>query len=303
MHEGFSRKYGGRTSRASLPADNALPPDVGGNLIILTGATGAIGTALAHRLAAATRQPLSPFYRHTLLLACRNREKAQRLREVLENDHREVRCEVAELDLADEQSVRRFAASPLIKASSSLTLMNNAGVMRREYGTDAMGRELSLAVNYFNTRLLTELLLREERVKSGESRVESGEEPRVRRVVFTTSITRCLYKPFRERAKVSETEFHQLRTYALSKRLITDYAATLHASGRCEVACADPGVVDTGMIRMQRWYDPLADLFFRPLIRTPWRGSLPAWRALTSEPGYIYCARRRHPLPDKKTGF
>ena len=122
-------------------------------------------------------------------------------------------------------------------------------------------------------------------------------------MVFTTSITRCLYKPFLERAKVSETEFHQLRTYALSKRLITDYAATLHASGRCEVACADPGVVDTGMIRMQRWYDPLADLFFRPLIRKPWRGSLPAWRALTSEAGYIYCARRRHSLPDKKTGF
>lgn len=293
---GFSRKYGGRTNRASLPADNALPPDVGGNLIILTGATGAIGTALTHRLAAATRQPLSPFYRHTLLLACRNRGKAQKLREELENDHREVRCEVAELDLADEQSVRRFAASPLIKASSSLTLMNNAGVMRREYGTDAMGRELSLAVNYFNTRLLTELLLREEI----EEREKRG---RLRRVVFTTSITRCLYKPFRERAKVSETEFHQLRTYALSKRLITDYAATLHASGRCEVACADPGVVDTGMIRMQRWYDPLADLFFRPLIRKPWRGSLPAWRALTSEAGYIYCARRRHSLPDKKTGF
>ena len=153
---------------------------------------------------------------------------------------------------------------------------------QRRYAADAQGRELSLAVNYHNTRLLTDLLLC------------TG---RLRRVVFTTSLTRFYYRPWRYRAEATADTFHQLRTYGLSKRAITDYAARLHASGRVEVTCADPGVVDTGMITMQRWYDPLANIIFRPFIRSPRRGAVPALRALAGPSGYIYCAHLRHPLP------
>ena len=47
------------------------------------------------------------------------------------------------------------------------------------------------------------------------------------------------------------------------------------------VACADPGVVNTGMISMHRWFDCLADIFFRPFISTPAQGARPMLRALT----------------------
>lgn len=235
--------------------------------IILTGATGAIGRELA--------RALSP--RFPLLLGCRNTARAEELAATLPGE-----VKVGRLDLADSESVRDFAASVPTNTHGPLVLLNNAGVMRRRYAADAQGRELSLAVNYHNTRLLTELLLR------------TG---RLRRVVFTTSLTRFCYRPWRYRAEASADTFHQLRTYGLSKRAITDYAAGLNASGRVEVTCADPGVVDTGMITMQRWYDPLANILFRPFIRSPRRGAVPALRALAGAAGYIYCARRCHSMP------
>lgn len=239
--------------------------------IILTGATGAIGRELA--------RALSP--RFPLLLGCRNTARAEELAATLPG-----KVKVGRLDLADPESVRDFAASVPTHTLGPLVLLNNAGVMQRRYAADAQGRELSLAVNYHNTRLLTDLLLR------------TG---RLRRVVFTTSLTRFYYRPWRYRAEATADTFHQLRTYGLSKRAITDYAARLHASGRVEITCADPGVVDTGMITMQRWYDPLANIIFRPFIRSPRRGAVPALRALAGPSGYIYCAHLRHPLPRPQT--
>ena len=44
---------------------------------------------------------------------------------------------------------------------------------------------------------------------------------------------------------------------------------------------ADPGVVNTGIITQHRWYDPLADVFFRPFIKSPEKGSIPLYRAAT----------------------
>lgn len=244
---------------------------------MVTGANGAIGREICRGVA-----------RHgdRLIVACRDAAKSHALVEWL---HREVPgCSVDEvgLDLADEDSVRRcvdiLRKLPLLPDG----LINNAGVMRRSYGTDAHGRELTMTVNYHNTRLLTELL--------------TDAFPRMRRVVFTTSITRLM--PVRKGAR-----FHQLRTYGASKRAITDWARQLCTESdkarregmepATTYNCADPGVVDTGMIRMQRWYDRLADRFFRPLIRTPRQGAIPALRAYyTPSGGGIFCRKKIHRL-------
>lgn len=238
--------------------------------VILTGATGAIGRELAYALSS----------RFSLLLGCRNTARARELAATLPGD-----VKVARLDLTDPESVHDFAASIQTHTHEPLVLLNNAGVMQRHYAADAQGRELSLAVNYHNTRLLTEELL------------HTG---RLRRVIFTTSLTRFYYRPWRYHTEATSETFHQLRTYGLSKRAITDYAAELYADGRVEVTCADPGIVNTSMITMQRWYDPLANVLFRPFIRSPRRGAIPALRALAGPSGYIYCAQRRHHLPKSK---
>ena len=145
---------------------------------------------------------------------------------------------------------------------------------------------MTMIVNYYNTRLLVELL---------KYRVEMNGV-----IVFTTSLTRFLHRRKDYELKFSDKEFSQLGTYGRSKRMITEYARGLAddmKQKRVRVNCADPGIVDTGMISMQRWYDPIADVLFRPFIRSPRQGAEPALRATFAEAsGKIYCRRRIHEI-------
>lgn len=239
---------------------------------IVSGATGGIGRAICSFLASEGIP---------LVLACRSRDKAMQLMATLP-PAKELPHRFVPLDLSDTQSIHRAA-----EEFSGLTLcgiINNAGTMRRNFGTDSSGRELTMAVNYHNTRLLNELLL--------------PALPDNASVVLTTSITRLLPQPGGD--NVDERHFGQLSTYAMSKRRLTEWAARFCAENpRLRVNCADPGVVDSGMITMHRWYDPLADIFFRPLIRKPRQGAEPAIRAYFAKgSGRIYCRFLSHPLPD-----
>ena len=209
--------------------------------VIVTGATGGIGRYISRHLSAMDIP---------LILACRSEEKYKLLEAELHNDFPFLQVEYLCLDLADSRSVREAAAS--LGDRAIYGLINNAGVMCRRFHIGPDGREDTLNVNYFNTRLLT------------------------------------------------EQTFSQLGTYALSKKLITRYAATLAEEVRergIRVNCADPGVVDSGMITMHRWYDPLADILFRPFIRRPENGAIPAVRALLSpSTARVFTLRHDHPL-------
>ena len=93
---------------------------------------------------------------------------------------------------------------------------------------------------------------------------------------------------------MDRSSFSQLATYGLSKKALTDAAMQLAAENpRLRIVCFDPGIVDTGMISLHRWFDPLADIFFRPFIRSPRKGAMPAIRAFYGkETGRIYTLRR-----------
>ncbi len=243
---------------------------------VVTGATGAIGTQIALRLAR----------RHyPLWLGCRSQDKAEQLIE---------RCKATgapnanflPLDLTSEASVRN--AAQIIRESGQLMagLINNAGVMNRHWHTDEHGRELTMLVNYWHTRLFTELVL--PLIKDGGA------------VVSTTSLTRFWPGSNPENLQVAEKEFSQLGAYGQSKKALTGWMRALASSAegrRLRINCADPGVVSTSMITMDRWYDPLADLLFRPIIRTPRQGSDPAFRAWDAlDSGHIYCRFLTHRL-------
>lgn len=236
---------------------------------LLTGATGAIGREIAEALAA-EKKPL--------ILACRNMQKAEELCDNLREKYGYKNIWPLKLDLADEDSVRK--AAELRHYHNLAAIINNAGIMNRTYRTDSKGRELTMAVNYYNTRLFNELILRHTDVD---------------RVVFTTSLTRFMGRRRGYSLEVTEKNFSQLGTYGLSKKAITDYAAELadRYKGDMKVNCADPGIVDTGMISMQRWFDPIADICFRPFIRSPRQGAEPTLRALrTNLSGRIFCRHR-----------
>ncbi len=244
---------------------------------LLTGATGAIGREIAEALAA-EKKPL--------ILACRNMQKAEELCDYLRAKYGYTQYGydcifTCELDLADEDSVRKAASSFGGTFRSLAAIINNAGIMNRTYRTDSKGRELTMAVNYYNTRLFNELILKNTYVE---------------RVVFTTSLTRFMGRRRCYSLEVTEKNFSQLGTYGLSKKAITDYAVELakrYKDRNTKVNCADPGIVDTGMISMHRWFDPIADICFRPFIRSPRQGAEPTLRALrTNLTGRIFCRFR-----------
>lgn len=234
---------------------------------LLTGATGAIGHQIAYALA---RQ------KKPLILACRNMGQAEKLQSELRKITPGLAVSIVHLDLEDENSVRNAAKE--IADTPLAAIINNAGVMNRRFRTLKNGKEATVTVNFLHTKLLTELLL--------ANVVRGGA------VTFTTSLTRHFIRKRNYSIDVRPDDFSQLGTYALSKRAVTDYSFTLsmrlHERG-IKVNCADPGIVDTGMICMDRWFDSLADKLFRPFIRNPKSGAKPMLRALASNrSGYIY---------------
>ena len=80
--------------------------------------------------------------------------------------------------------------------------------------------------------------------------------------------------------------FQRIHIYSNTKLAITlftfELADRLRERG-ITVNAADPGVVSTGIIRMQMFFDPLTDIFFRPFIRTPRQGADTAIRLLLDE--------------------
>ena len=241
--------------------------------IVVTGANGAIGKAIVRHLAASGE---------SVIPTCRTAAKCEALRREILEEFPHASVTPVALDLSDAESVAAAAAE--IGRLGVKGLINNAGVMCRHYTVGEGGVETTILVNYRNTRLLTELLL--------------PHMPPGSAVVFTTSITRKAPEGEALPENVTEREFGQLKTYALSKKLLTRYAAGLAAKGTgYRVNCADPGVVDSGMIKMHRWFDPIADLIFRPFIRRPATGAKAAVRAFSSpDSGYIYTPHRRSRL-------
>lgn len=246
--------------------------------VLVTGATGAIGSAIAILLAALGIP---------MVLGVRSRQKYNALELLLRQQFPDASVEFLELDLNDSNSVteavNRLGGRPLAG------VINNAGVMMRDFTLSPDGPEETLNVNYYNTRLLNLLLLPE--VLPGGA------------VVFTTSITRLAGHFGNLPTSVTPETFGQLKTYALSKKLITRFAAEFAATAAdrgVRVNCTDPGVVDSGMITMHRWFDPLANIFFRPFTRRPSSGAIPAVRALLiPESGKIVTLHGIHPLQER----
>ena len=237
--------------------------------VIVTGATGGIGAVVARELAAQGCD---------LVMACRNPGKAEALREQILARMPQARIEVRPLDLGSLASVRTFAEG--LGPEPVGALLNNAGVISRGYSLTADGLENTFSVNYFGPFLLTQLLL---------PRMSPGAH-----VVNMVSLT-CRFVRVDERSlRPAGEDFSQLGTYARSKLALLHFS--LELARRCpalRVNLADPGVVNSGIITMGRWFDPLADVLFRPFIKSPEKGAVPPLSALASEERDRYFVGRR----------
>jgi len=124
--------------------------DLKGKCAVVTGASSGIGKEIARGLA---RQGA------TVVMACRNAEKAGAVRDALARDSGNKDLSVMVLDLADLASVRAFAGACLRAHPSLDILVNNAGGWTMDRQTSADGFELIWATNVLGPELLTRLLL------------------------------------------------------------------------------------------------------------------------------------------------
>lgn len=124
-------------------------PDQRGRVAIITGSSSGIGYETARVLAAKNA---------TVIIAVRDLEKGQSALEKIKNEHPEADAWVMELDLANLNSVRRFAEEFRKKFSQLDLLINNAGVMMPPYSKTADGFELQFGTNHLGHFALTGLL-------------------------------------------------------------------------------------------------------------------------------------------------
>lgn len=125
-------------------------PDQTGRVAIVTGSNSGIGFETARALAKNGA---------TVVMACRNLDKANPKAEEIRVDNPSGSVEVMELDLSDLESVRRFADAFRAKHSRLDLLINNAGIMVPPYGKTAQGFETQFGVNHLGHFALTGSLL------------------------------------------------------------------------------------------------------------------------------------------------
>ena len=120
-----------------------------GRLSIVTGATSGVGYHAARRLAQGGAN---------LVLVCRNREKAVRVRQELAHQYR-VDIDIVQADFSRLDDVRKAAESILTDHPRIDVLINNAGVHTTGRTVTEQGIETVFCVNHLASFLFTRLLL------------------------------------------------------------------------------------------------------------------------------------------------
>lgn len=224
-------------------------------LAIITGADGGMGTEITRAVADAG---------YHVVMACYSSEKGEAKRHSLLEEKRNRSLEVLPVDLAAMASVAAFAEMLLKRGEPVSLLMNNAGTMETGLHHTVDGLERTVSVNYVGPCLLTRKLL-----------PLLGEGSRIVNMVSCTyAIGRLDFPDFFLKGR--KGAFWRIPIYSNTKLALLLFTFELADRIRergITVNAADPGIVSTDIIRMNLWFDPLTDLFFRPCIRTPRQGA------------------------------
>jgi NAD(P)-dependent dehydrogenase (short-subunit alcohol dehydrogenase family) len=131
--------------------------------IIITGANSGIGKAAAHKFANEG---------HTVIMACRNAEKSEPVRDEIEKLTGNDRIHLEELDMSSFESIRTFCESYRSRYKKLDVLIHNAAYFNHgaPYKQSADGIEITFATNVFGPYLMT-MLLRELLSHSDDARI------------------------------------------------------------------------------------------------------------------------------------
>lgn len=237
-------------------------PALDGRTFLVTGANSGIGFEAAKVLAARGGR---------VLMACRDRDKAEAARTQIANAHPLAQTEFLPLDLADLASIRRAA---LIAGQEKRidVLINNAGVMRPPLQHTRDGFELQFGINHLGHFALTAELL---------PKLAQGENPRV---VTVASIAhrrgQIDFDNLDGRKGYNAWDFYAQSKLA-NALFFAELDRRLRAAGSpiASIGC-HPGVAHTGIGRhnwFERTFIPLAGL----VLNTGAQGAWPTLQAAT----------------------
>ena len=199
-------------------------------IAIVTGANSGVGFHTTIGLAKASFR---------VVMACRNRTKADAAKAEILRGLPEARLEVMELDLSRVASVRAFAAAFLEKYDRLNVLINNAGILDYSGRKNDAGIELQLATNHLGHFLLTSLLIGA-MPDEPQSRVVSLSSIAHKQGTIAFDDIHC------ERQKDKGFAYSQSKLACLM--FSDELDRNLHRAGRKIVSvCAHPGGTDSGL--------------------------------------------------------
>jgi len=229
---------------------------------VVTGANTGIGKETARGLAAAGA---------TVVLACRNVEKAEAARDDIQRSTGRSDVKVMALDLGSVASVRAFAKRVREELPALHVLVNNAGVWTTARSTTKDGLETTWGTNHVGTFLLTNELL------------PLLEASAPSRVVVLSSALHYRGKMNWDDLQYERGSFGGPTAYNQSKLanvLFTNALARRLAGKRVTANAVHPGVVAT---ELSREYPKLLVKIFHLFLLTPEQGARCSLHVATSD--------------------
>ena len=234
--------------------------DLTNKTIIVTGATSGIGKYEALYFA---------YKGANVIMACRNLEKAKKVKEELLKEVPTASFDIIKLDLSDLSSIDNFNNLLREKYNGIDCLVNNAGVYFMPKEKTKQGFEITMGTNYLGPYYLTCSILDLITKKSG-------------RIINVSSIVH-------KHAKIDFDDFFALnanrnKIYARSKLAITafsyylgDFLELNYPNTTC--VCTHPGISATNILAPKSggfsvWFSKLGSRFLKIFTHSPQKASL-----------------------------
>lgn len=194
---------------------------------VITGSSAGIGKATAIEMAKLN---------YSVIMLVKDSEKSRRALEDIKLESNSDDIKIYYVNLSSQKSIRNVVKEIKREYSKIDVLINNAGVVKRKHEITDEGIEMTMAVNYFATFLLTNLLI---------GLIEKSPQGRI------INLTSALYKNGRINLnKSSDVKFNGSDAYAESKKLVVYFTQILSRKiKKVTVNCLHPGVIATDSFR------------------------------------------------------
>ena len=239
-----------------------------GKSVLVTGANSGVGFKTAE---------ISAYLGADVILACRNKERANEARLKLICDYPEASISVMQLDLASLSSIEAFTEELVSNQVDIDVFVNNAGAFRQPGKKTADGFDLVIGTNYIGTYYLSERLL--PYLSSLPHEVVYVNTISIIHKIATVDYVDFYYE--------REKRYHTFPVYARSKLCLAKYTyaqAKRYEESNVRILMNHPGMTITPMGLNAigngiRWLAPIV----RPLSNSPEKSALSIAYILSKE--------------------